>query len=154
MLSVILIDVELRQTSSSTIGRWICWRFTGKFLAAGLKLSLRFPQPVTRPLYPWVINLLVGNTHSLDLLGGALASGGCLNRLLLHPGDLLVGQADGVDHVGEWSWSSQVQQSDVPVQVLLPVVLWVDDYLVDHHDLLDALFEPGHMRKDPIEPGW
>lgn len=71
--------------------------------------------------------------------------GGCFYKLLLHLGDLLVGQADRVDHVAEWNLSSQVQQSDVTVQVLLPVVLWVDNYLVDHHDLLDALFKPGHM---------
>lgn len=94
------------------------------------------------------------NTHWLDLFGGVLRSEGCLYRLLLHPGDLLVGQADGVDHVVEWNLPSQVQQSDVTVQVFLPVVLWVDDYLVDHHDLLDAMFKPGHMRKDPIEHGW
>lgn len=69
-------------------------------------------------------------------------------KLLLHPGDLLVGQADGVDHVGERNLSSQVQQGDVTVQVLLPVVLWVDDYAVDHHDLLGAIFKPGHVCKD------
>lgn len=148
MLSVVLIAVELRQTSSSAIGSWICWRFVGKFLAAGLKLSLRFPQPVTRPLYPWVINLSVENAHVGPVWRSVAVRGGCLLKLLLHPGHLLVGQADGVDHVGEGNLSSQVQQSDVTVQVLLPVVLWVDDYSVDHHDLLDAIFKPGHMRKD------
>lgn len=50
MLSVTLTDVELRQVSWSTIGRWICWRTEGKCLAAGFQVSFRFPQPVTRPL--------------------------------------------------------------------------------------------------------
>lgn len=76
--------------------------------------------------------------------------GGCLKELLLLPGHHLVGQADGVDHVAERNWSSQVQQSDVAVQVLLPVVLWVLDYLVDGHDLLDALFKPGHVQRLPL----
>lgn len=70
-----------------------------------------------------------------------------MQKLLLHPGDLLVGQTDGVDHIAEWNWPSEVQQSDVTVQVLLPVVLWVDDYLVDHHYLLDALLKPENLRR-------
>lgn len=58
MLSVTFTDVELLQTSWSTMGRWICWSTSGRFLAEGFQVSFRFPQPVTRPLYPWVIRLL------------------------------------------------------------------------------------------------
>lgn len=146
MLSVILIDVELRQTSSSAIGRWICWRFVGKFLAAGLKLSLRFPQPVTRPLNPVVIILSKKQqTTTLEVFGLFQVRRG--HKLVLHPGDLLVGQTDRVDHITELNLSSKVQQSDIPVQVLPPVVLWVDDYSVHHHNLLDTLFKPGYIYK-------
>lgn len=70
-----------------------------------------------------------------------------MHQLGLHPGDLLVGQTDRVDHITELNLSSKVQQSDIPVQVLPPVVLWVDDYSVHHHNLLDALFEPGYIYK-------
>lgn len=70
-----------------------------------------------------------------------------MQKLLLHSGDLLVGQTDRVDHIAEWNWPSEVQQSDVTVQVLLPVVLWVDDYLVDHHYLLNALLKPENLRR-------
>lgn len=56
---------------------------------------------MTRPLYPWVINLLVENTHVGPVWKSVAVMGGCLSKLLLHAGDLLVGQADGVDHVGE-----------------------------------------------------
>lgn len=46
-----------------------------------------------------------------------------------------------------------MQQGDVPVQVLLPVVLGVDDDSVDHHDLLDAPLEPDTGVKTPVTGG-
>lgn len=57
MLLVILTAVELLQVSCSTMGRWICWRTVGRFLADGFHVSFRFPQPLTRPLYPAIIRL-------------------------------------------------------------------------------------------------
>lgn len=62
--------------------------------------------------------------------------------VLLH-GHLPGGEADRVDRVAEDQRTSQVQQGDVPVQVLLPVVPRVDDDFADGHDLLDAALEPG-----------
>lgn len=53
------------------------------------------------------------------------------------------GQTDGVDLVGKHDGPSHVQQSDVPVQILPPVVLGVDDDIINRHDLLDATLKPG-----------
>lgn len=64
---------------------------------------------------------------------------------VLHHGDLLVGQADGVDLIAECDWPSQFQQGDVTVQVFLPVVLWVDDNFTDGHDPLSAALKPGEL---------
>lgn len=50
-----------------------------------------------------------------------------------------------MDLIGEDDWLSQVQQSDVTVQVFPPVVLGVDDDLVDRHDLLNAALKPAKM---------
>ncbi len=66
---------------------------------------------------------------------------------VLHLGDLLAGQADGVDLIGECDWPSHVQQSDVTVQIFLPVVLWVDDDFVDGHNQLSAALKPGKFCK-------
>lgn len=64
---------------------------------------------------------------------------------VLLPGDLLVGQADGVDLIGEHDWFSQFQQGDVTVQVFLPVVLRVDDDFTDGHDPLSVALKPGEL---------
>lgn len=63
--------------------------------------------------------------------------------VVLHPGDLPGGQADGVDLIAEGDRPPHVQQSDVPVQIHPPVVLWVHDDFIDGHDLLDTLLKPG-----------
>lgn len=57
--------------------------------------------------------------------------------------DLPVGKADGEDLIGERDRSSQVQQGDVSVQVFFPVVLRMDDDIINRHDLLNALLKPG-----------
>lgn len=66
--------------------------------------------------------------------------------MVLHLGDLLVGQADGVDLIGECDWPSHVQQGDVTVQIFLPVVLRVDDDFIDGHDPLCAALKPGTFK--------
>lgn len=50
MLSVMRMAVDLRQVSWSTMGKWICCSFAGRFWGLDVHASLRFPQPVTRPL--------------------------------------------------------------------------------------------------------
>lgn len=62
---------------------------------------------------------------------------------VLRLGDLLGGQADGVDLFGECDWPFHVQQRNVAVQIFPPVVLGVDDDFVDAHDLLNATLKPG-----------
>ena len=62
---------------------------------------------------------------------------------VLRSGDLPAGQTDRVDRVGERDRPPQVQQGDVTVQIFPPVVLRMDDDLVDGHDLLGAALEPG-----------
>lgn len=57
-------------------------------------------------------------------------------------GHLPVGQADGEDLIGERDRPSHVQQSDVTVQVFLPVVPGMDDDLIDRHDPLGAALKP------------
>lgn len=52
MLSVILIWVDALQVSRSTIGRFTNCKYVGKALLLEPQVSKRFPQPVTRPLYP------------------------------------------------------------------------------------------------------
>lgn len=49
--------------------------------------------------------------------------------------------------ISESNGPPHVQQSDVPVQVLLPVVLGVDNYLINGHNLLCALLKPGIRMK-------
>lgn len=66
---------------------------------------------------------------------------------VLQLGDLLAGQADRVDLIAERDWPSHVQQSDVTVQVFLPVVLGVDDDFINRHDLLNTALEPGEECK-------
>lgn len=67
--------------------------------------------------------------------------------LVLQLGDPPGGQAYRVDHVGEWNRPFQVQQGDVTVQILLPVVLRVDYYFIDCHDLLNVWFIPGKFHR-------
>lgn len=67
--------------------------------------------------------------------------------LVLRPGDLLAGQADGIDLICECDRPSHVQQSDVPVQIFLPVVLWVDDDFINCDDLLCSGLIPGQCRQ-------
>ena len=57
-------------------------------------------------------------------------------------GDLLGGQTHGVDAVVKLHHPLEVQQGYVAVQVLLPVVLWVDDDFIDRNNLLLTLFIP------------
>lgn len=74
--------------------------------------------------------------------------------LLLRRGHLPGGEADWVDGVSEPHRPPQVEQGHVPVQVLLPVVLWVYDDLADGHNLLDAALEsvknPGENSLPPL----
>ena len=62
---------------------------------------------------------------------------------VLRPGNLLAWQADGVDLIGEHNRPPQVQQSNVPVQIFLPVVFGVDNDLINSHDLLSVTLKPG-----------
>lgn len=64
---------------------------------------------------------------------------------VLRLGNLLAGQADGVDLIGERDRPSHVQQSDVSVQIFPPVVLRVDDDFIDRHDLLSGALKPGEL---------
>ncbi len=145
MLSVILTDVEVMQMFWSTIGRWIRRRNMGKSLVEGFRVSFRIPQPVTRPLKPWVISL---SEESCCQTTQEVKQTGLTERAsvsVLHPGDRLVGQTDGVDLIGESDWFSQFQQGDVMVQVFLPVILWMDDDFTDGHDHLSAALKPGGL---------
>lgn len=47
-----------------------------------------------------------------------------------------------MDPVAQYDWPSQVQQSNVTVQVFLPVVLGVHNDFIDGHDLLNTTFKP------------
>lgn len=47
-----------------------------------------------------------------------------------------------MDLVSECDWPSQMQQRDITVEIFLPVVLWVNDDLVNRHDLLNVAFIP------------
>lgn len=51
-----------------------------------------------------------------------------------------------MDPVTQYDRPSQVQQSNVTVQVFLPVVLWVHDDFIDGHDLLNTPFKPGKFK--------
>lgn len=66
---------------------------------------------------------------------------------VLHPGNLLVGQADGGDLIGECDWPSHAQQSDVTVQIFPPVVLGMDNDFFNRHNLLDATLKSGKLCK-------
>lgn len=57
-------------------------------------------------------------------------------RRVLHVYDVLGGQADGVDLIGELDRFLHVQQSDVSVQILFPVILRMDDDFINSHNLL------------------
>lgn len=61
----------------------------------------------------------------------------------LRLGDLLGGQADGGDLIGKGDGPSQVQQSNVTVQIFLPVVFGMDDDFINGHNLLSATLKPG-----------
>lgn len=52
-----------------------------------------------------------------------------------------------MDLIGERDRPSHVQQSDVAVQIFLPVVLRVDDDLIDGDDLLGVAFKPAKFCK-------
>lgn len=52
MLSVILILVDALQVSWATMGRATCCSKVGKAALPDVQVSYKFPQPVTRPLYP------------------------------------------------------------------------------------------------------
>lgn len=67
----------------------------------------------------------------------------CVLRLC----NLLAGQTDGVDLIGEGDWPSHVQESDVTVQIDLPVILWVDDDFIDRHNPLSSTLKPGQFHK-------
>ena len=67
----------------------------------------------------------------------------CFLRL----GDLLARQADGMDLIREGDRPAEVKQSDVSVQIHPPVVLRVNDDLIDGHDLLNAALKPGEIIK-------
>lgn len=67
--------------------------------------------------------------------------------VVLRLGNLLGGQADGGDLIGKCDGPSQVQQSDVTVQIFLPVVFGMDDDFINCYNLLNATFKPGKLRK-------
>lgn len=47
-----------------------------------------------------------------------------------------------MDHIGEGDRFLQVQQSNISVQILFPVILRMDDDLINSHNLLYALLIP------------
>lgn len=47
-----------------------------------------------------------------------------------------------MDLIAQRDRPSHMQQSDVTVQIILPVVLWMDDDLIDRHNLLGFRFKP------------
>lgn len=51
-----------------------------------------------------------------------------------------------MDPVAQYDRPSQVQQSNVTVQVFLPVVLGVHNDSIDGHDLLKTAFKPGKFK--------
>lgn len=61
---------------------------------------------------------------------------------VLQLGDRLAGQADRMDPISEYDRPSHVQQSDVTVQVFLPVVLGVDNDFINCHNLLNVTLKP------------
>lgn len=66
MLSVILMVVDALQVSRSTMGRFTSCSKVGKAAPPELQVSCRFPQPVTRPLYPVSIRLQKTQVGRLD----------------------------------------------------------------------------------------
>lgn len=52
--------------------------------------------------------------------------------------DVLGGQADGVDLISEGDGFLHMQQSDVSVQILFPVIFRMDDDFINSHDFLYA----------------
>lgn len=83
---------------------------------------------------------LVGNI--IKEFGLNLSTFNWLQMFVLQLGDGLAGQADRMDLISERDRPSHVQQSDVTVQVFLPVVLGVDNDFINYHNLLNATLKP------------
>lgn len=61
--------------------------------------------------------------------------------------DLFGGKADGEDVIGEGDRFLHVQESNVSVQILFPVILRMDDDLIDRDNLLCTSLIPNITEK-------